>query len=144
MQSNRDVRKTGRWGGCPLAAAAIAAFLLAGTTAAPAQADSNFEHGFEDQLGRILAFEAVNLGKHLLFQGVSHPYRGTHHRSYDRGDHHRYVHYGDHRGHGRHYWESRRRHHAPRRDHWRDRDRHRGDHRREHHHDRYCRSRHVY
>ena len=33
-------------------------------------ADSNFERGFEDQLGRILAYETVNLGKHVLFQGV--------------------------------------------------------------------------
>ncbi len=151
MQSNRDVRKTGRWGGWPLAAAAIGAFLLAGATAAPAQADSNFEHGFEDQLGRIFAFEAVNLGKHVLFQSVAHPYRDRHHRSYDSRDHHRYVRYEGHHGHGKHYWKSHRRHHAPKHNHWRKhdhgreyyRDRH-GDQRREHRHDRSCQSSHTY
>ena len=153
MQSNRDVRKTGRWGMWPLAAAAIGAFLLVGTTAAPAQAGSGFEHGFEDQLGRIFAFEAVNLGKHVLFQGVSHPYRGSHHRSYyrsNRSDHHRNVRYEGHQGHGKHYWKSQRRHHK-RHDRWhrkhgRDdyRDRHDGDRGREHRHDRSCRSSHAY
>jgi hypothetical protein len=150
MQSNRDVRKTGRWGMWPLAAAAIGAFILVGTAPAPAQAGSGFEHGFEDQLGRIFAFEAVNLGKHMLFQGVSHPYRGTNHRSYDRGDDHRYVRYESRHGYGKHYWKSRRRDHK-RHDRWqrkhgRDdyRNRHDGDRGREHRHDRSCRSSHAY
>ena len=153
MLIHRDVCKTGRRGGWPLAAAAIGAFLLVGTTAAPAQADSNFERGFEDQLGRIFAFEAVNLGKHVLFQSGAHTswgnHRDRHHRSYDRQ--HRYVQYESHRGHGKHYWKSQRRHHAPKNNHWRKhdhgreyyRDRHE-DRRREHRHDRSCRSSHTY
>lgn len=154
MQSNQDVRKTKSWGGWPLAAAAIGAFLVAGTMATPAEADSNFEHGFEDQLGRIFAFEAVNLGKHVLFQSAAHTswdnHRDRHHGGYNR--HHRYVRYEGHNGHGKHYWKSPRRHHAPKNNHWRKhdhgreyyRDRHHGDRRREHRHDRSCRSSHTY
>jgi hypothetical protein len=48
-------------------AAAFAALLGAGLlSAAPARADSNFERGFENELGRILARETVHLGKHAL------------------------------------------------------------------------------
>ena len=104
------------------------AFLFAGVAAAPAQADSNFERGFEDQMGRILAYEAVNLGKHILFQGVVAPYQTAHqgyrydHR-YDRGDRYRTpAYYGD------HYRKPRyvKRHPGPKHDHWRryDHDRH--------------------
>lgn len=80
---NRDVRKPGR-AGWPLFVAAIGSFLWLGATAAPARADSNFERGFEDQMGRILAYEAVNLGKAVLFQGVVHPavHHGPSHSGY--------------------------------------------------------------
>jgi len=48
----------------------LGAVVLGLAAAAPAAADSNFERGFEDQLGRIAAVEAVNLGKHVLLGGV--------------------------------------------------------------------------
>ncbi len=68
--------------------------------AAPASAgDTNFERGFERELGRILAHEAVNAGKAILFQGIVHP------------DAH--LQYAGHRGHPRYY----RGHHDRR--HWR-------------------------
>lgn len=69
---NRRTFGSRRGIGAPLALAAIGAFVWMGM-AAPARADSNFERGFEDQMGRILAYEAVNLGKHILFEGVVHP-----------------------------------------------------------------------
>ena len=80
-------------------------WLLCGTTlalfgaAAPASADSNFERGFERELGRILAHEAVNAGKAVLFQGVVQPYAYGH----GRVDH---VHYDDRRV-RRHYRQGR-------------------------------------
>jgi hypothetical protein len=83
---NRDLelRKSGHWSGWPLLAAALAAFLWVGAAAAPARADSNFRRGFEDQMGRIMAYEAVNLGKAVIFQGVVHPavYGGGHASGY--------------------------------------------------------------
>ena len=56
--------------------------------AAPASADSNFERGFERELGRILAHEAVNAGKAVLFQGVVNPYGHgyAHPAHFDRRD----------------------------------------------------------
>jgi hypothetical protein len=48
----------------------LGAVVLGLAATAPAAADSNFERGFEDQLGRIAAVEAVNLGKHVLLGGV--------------------------------------------------------------------------
>lgn len=70
---NPELRRSRRTLGWPLVAAALAAFLWVGTAAAPASADSNFRRGFEDQMGRIMAYEAVNLGKAVIFQGVVQP-----------------------------------------------------------------------
>jgi hypothetical protein len=76
--------------------------LLLFGAAAPASADSNFSRGFENELGRVLAHEAVLAGKAVLFQGVVHPY--AHGRHYDT---HRDDYYDDrrdrrHRRHHRH------------------------------------------
>lgn len=150
MLSNRDVHESRRWVGWPVAVAAIGAFLLVGS-AAPAKADSNFSRGFEDQMGRILAYEAVNLGKHVLFQGVA---QSVNHRPY-RGDDHRYD--RDRRRDSRHYYRTDYR--RPQHNHWRehdhDREYYKGDrnrskhrrhwrHKREHRHDRHCKARHRY
>jgi len=80
VNRNLELRESRHGAGWPLVAAALAAFLWVGTAAAPARADSNFRRGFEDQMGRIMAYEAVNLGKAVIFQGVVHPavYGGTH------------------------------------------------------------------
>ncbi|HVN40249.1 MAG TPA: hypothetical protein VMW19_18970 [Myxococcota bacterium] len=59
-------------GGARIAALAIAVVAIAGV-ARTARADSHFENGFEDQLGRILAFEAVQAGKAVLFHGAAVP-----------------------------------------------------------------------
>jgi len=91
--------------------------LLLFGAAAPASADSNFERGFEHELGRILAHEAVNAGKAVLFHGVVHPYadhgyqQARHGYSYDTHRRHRYVeHKRRHRGwkrrHHRHHGHS--------------------------------------
>jgi hypothetical protein len=96
MLSDRSVRLARRRaGGLVAASAFIGAFLLVGAAPTSARADSNFERGFEDQMGRILAYEAVNLGKHILVRGVLQPhpaYYGSH------GGHPPYAVYGgDHR-----------------------------------------------
>ncbi|MGH0032819.1 MAG: hypothetical protein ACQGVC_23745 [Myxococcota bacterium] len=80
--------RTTRWS---FALAVLGTFLWVGATAAPAHADSNFERGFEDQLGRILAYEAVNAGKEILFHGIVHPVhydqRSYGYRDYGYRDH---------------------------------------------------------
>ena len=149
MESKRKLRHSRRRAVWPLVLATVGAFVLVGTTATPAQADSNFERGFEDQMGRILAYEAVNLGKHVLFQGVFQPYPG-------HGDHHRYSRHDDQRRHGRHFTRYDRGR-GPSHDHWkrydadawrhyrheRRHDRHERRHyrryTRHHRHDRHCR-----
>ena len=45
---------------------AVAVAGLVGLDAMPARADSNFERGFETELGRIAAHGAVSLGEHWL------------------------------------------------------------------------------
>ena len=94
MESKRNLRQSRRRAVWPLVLATVGVFVLVGTSATPAQADSNFERGFEDQMGRILAYEAVNLGKHALFQGVVQPYRG-------HGDDHHYSRHGVHHRRGK-------------------------------------------
>lgn len=69
-------------------------------TAAPASAGGNeFDDGFEDQLGRLVATEVFHLGRAVLTGGY-------HHAAYAYGRHH--DDYGPHRGHGhyrhRHHW----------------------------------------
>jgi hypothetical protein len=80
---DRKLRQSRRRALGPLTLAALGAFLWVGASAAPARADSNFERGFEDQMGRIMAYEAVNLGKAILFQGVVHP--AVHHDTHGHG-----------------------------------------------------------
>ncbi len=53
-----------------VAGLALGAALLMG---ASARADGDFENGFEDQMGRILAFEAVQAAKAVLFYGAPVP-----------------------------------------------------------------------
>jgi hypothetical protein len=54
--------------GIQIAAALAAAVAL--FAAGPAQARNEFQNGFEDQLGRIAAVGAVNLGLHVLSGGA--------------------------------------------------------------------------
>ncbi len=110
MESRENLRHSRRRAVWPLVLATVGAFVLVGTSARPAQADSNFERGFEDQMGRILAYEAVNLGKHVLFQGVFQPYRGY------RNDPHDSRHEDRHR-HGK-YFARYDRGRGPSHDHW--------------------------
>jgi len=63
--SNRAIQNQG-FGLIALAALAGAVALLA---AGPARANNEFQNGFEDQLGRIAAYGAVNLGLQLLTGG---------------------------------------------------------------------------
>lgn len=119
--------------------------LLFGAASAPAHADSNFERGFERELGRILAHEAVNAGKAILFHGVVHPHatpvhyghRDRHYRDRrHRDDHrpyrvyrthhrdHRYGYWDDHRKHKKHWKKHKREHRKERRKHRRHRDHH--------------------
>ena len=56
-----------------IASLALATALLCGI-ATPARAGSHFENGYEDQLGRLLAFETVAVGRALLFPGVAASY----------------------------------------------------------------------
>jgi len=129
MERNRDVsgsRGAGSagWAFRGLALAGFGTALMLGLAlAAPAAADSNFERGFEDQLGRIAAVEAVHLGKHLLLHGAGHhvvhashveasvryvspgrhPRRHAHrhHWRHDRGRHLGHWKHGKHRGYSR-------------------------------------------
>lgn len=129
--------------------AALAVFGLAlaaiALPAAPAQARDEFENGFEDQIGRLLAFEAYRVGRVVLGAGVPYAgYRGDYY-DYDRPrhEHHHYYppprHYyrpkfiqphHRHRGHDRdcdeveyRYEVRRSRHGEEAREHYRSRDR---------------------
>jgi hypothetical protein len=70
MMRKREVsqsRRSVRWSAV---AAAFGAVLVAGLlSAGPARADSDFQRGFEHELGRILAHETVHLGKHVIYHG---------------------------------------------------------------------------
>lgn len=58
-----------------LAGSTLVAGLLG---AAPARADGAFEHGFEDELGRIVAHEAAGAARTLLVHGAPlYPVRAT-------------------------------------------------------------------
>jgi hypothetical protein len=120
----------------------VGAFLL--LQAAPARADSNFERGFEDQMGRILAYEAVNLGKHILVRGVIQPYPAypaypaypvypapaVYYGGHPGYGYQPYVSYGDDHRHGGGYREDRWRRHDHDRGYWG-----RGHRKHHHHHD---------
>jgi hypothetical protein len=62
--SNRRIRARG------IGALAVLAAAVALIAAGPAQARNEFKNGFEDQLGRIAAVGAVNLGLHVLSGGA--------------------------------------------------------------------------
>jgi hypothetical protein len=70
--SNRNTTHRGSARVWRVACAALGAALLVGS-AQPARAGGHFENGFEDQLGRILAFEAVAATRQLLFYGAPVP-----------------------------------------------------------------------
>jgi hypothetical protein len=63
--SNRAIQSRGI--GLLAIAALVAAVALTG--ARPARANNEFKNGFEDQLGRIAAYGAVNLGLQILSGG---------------------------------------------------------------------------
>lgn len=72
--------RTGGARGCRTALAGVA--LVSGAllfAASPAQARNDFKNGFQDQLGRIAAFEVVRAGKYVLFGGYA-PYYAPHWR----------------------------------------------------------------
>ncbi len=77
-----------------LGRSAVLAFALAlgavSLPATPAQARDEFENGFEDQIGRLLAFEAYRVGRVIL--GGHAPYGGHRGDYYDYGRprHYRY------------------------------------------------------
>ncbi len=119
-----------------VAALAVALGALA-LSAAPAQARDEFENGFEDQIGRLLAFEAYRVGSVIL--GGGYPYAG-YHGGYARPryeEHHyyyppqpryyrpRHIHHDHSRncGHAEYRYEGRRGRHVDHDDHD-DRDRH--------------------
>lgn len=86
---------------------------LLGIAAAPAAADSNFERGFERELGRILAHEAVSAGKAVLYHGgVKHARHGSRHRyDKDRRHYRKYRRDRHYRSKGHHFrWDHDRRH----------------------------------
>jgi hypothetical protein len=62
--------RTGRWSVATLSLIAALGVVLA--SAKPAHAENDFANGFEDQLGRLVAVEAFQLG-HLLLAGVFQP-----------------------------------------------------------------------
>lgn len=67
MRQEKSYRPIRKWGIGGVAALAAAVAMIA---AGPAQARNEFENGFEDQLGRIAAVGAVNLGLHVLTGGA--------------------------------------------------------------------------
>ena len=72
MRQKTSFRVLGRRGFRSLTLAAIAAVIALGAAPA-ARANNDFKNGFEDQLGRIAAFGAVNLGLHVLSGGYYPP-----------------------------------------------------------------------
>jgi hypothetical protein len=90
-----------------LCASALAALgvALAGATlsASPAQARNEFENGFEDQMGRLLAVEAFHVGRVILGGGYPWPayYGGWGHPGWGPPRHYRSKPVYRHRGHGR-------------------------------------------
>lgn len=99
--------------GAPMLLAAVAAVGLLG--AKSAEAKNDFANGFEDQLGRIAAYEAVSFGKFVLSGGTHYGARPvlysprSHHRSpwhrryRDRDDRHDRIDRWDDRDDGRRF-----------------------------------------
>ena len=82
----------------PLVALAVLA-CAALFAAAPARAGGEFRDGFEDQLGRLAAFEVFHLG-HVLLQGYPGPVYAVHYAPRP-APHHHHGHPGRHLGHHR-------------------------------------------
>jgi hypothetical protein len=101
--------KSGKEGRHPRRAAALFGLAISaalGLLAAPTRAENDFRNGFEDQLGRLLAFQAFHAG-HAILHGFAPPYphpypyahgvyayraphppRHWHHRHWHRGPDH--------------------------------------------------------
>jgi hypothetical protein len=69
-------------------------------TASPARADNDFRNGFEDQLGRLLAWEVFRVG-HVVLQG-GYPYYAPEHRARPHPRHRPRWRHDDHHGHRGH------------------------------------------
>ena len=105
----------------PRGLALLATLVLAGFAAAPAQAGGNeFDDGFQDPLGRLVASEVFHLGKWIVAGGPTYvhydPEPVVHYRATrrDRGHGHAKHHA---RGHG--HYKHHRKHHSGRRHYWR-------------------------
>jgi len=61
----------------------LAALALMGLLAAPAHAGSEFDDGFEDQLGRLFAYEAFSLGRWIVGSAYAHAAYGPHPHGYE-------------------------------------------------------------
>ena len=94
-------------------AAVLTVAAISTLTATPAQAGSEFDDSFEDQLGRLVAGEVFQLGKWVLTGGPHYGhhryaepvhYRGRHKRRHYR------RHHKHHRVHREHYWRHHRGH----------------------------------
>ena len=96
----------------PRTLAAIAALACLGFVAAPAQAGGELRDAFEDQMGRLLAVEALHTGKWILSGGYYGHHGTQHYGVRPAWDHQRRHHYEP-RGHG-HYRHHAKRHHAKR------------------------------
>ena len=82
--------------------AALAVMLCAGYAATPAQAGNEFRDGFEDQMGRLVAVEAFQVGRFILSGG--HPGFATHYVQVEtpfraKRSHGHWKHHRKHRGH---------------------------------------------
>lgn len=100
MTSQISTLRSPRFAKTAVAALAVALGAIA-LSAAPAQARDEFENGFEDQIGRLLAFEAYRVGSVIL--GGGYPYAG-YYGGYAR------PRYEEHH----HYYPPQRRHYRPR------------------------------
>jgi hypothetical protein len=107
--------------------AILATLILAGFFAAPAQAGGNeFDDGFEDQLGRLVATEVFHLGKWVLTGGPTYVHYAPerydrHERHHARPRGHAHGHYKHHKRHKRHgYKHIAHRNHYSRRHHGHD------------------------
>ena len=88
----------------------LAGLALACLMAVPAQAGNEFDDGFEDQLGRLVATEVFHLGRFLLTGGAHYAYtyddrhaRRAHRRAHRHHRQHRHDRH-HHHDHDRHHW----------------------------------------
>lgn len=108
MQASPSPKRKARGVRVALAGSALLALGLA----TPAQAHGSFEQGFQDEMGRLLAHEAVHAGRAILAHGIAevhyrHAVREYRHRIGDRLDH-----YADHRRQARRHVRRHLKHHG--------------------------------